>query len=142
MEEPPPAETITLQDIALWLGRRVPEAWKTAALRRLWMADPAIRDFVGLADYAWDWNTPGGMPGYGRLDALDNVAKLLERAIGAPEPPAPPPPAPPPPAPAQASLPPPAPAMPPPDAAPAPPPTPAAVAAPPPRRRGGGATPA
>jgi hypothetical protein len=77
-----PVETVELEDIAAWLKRNVPEAWKTAALRRLWVGDPAIRDFIGPADYAWDWNTPGGVPGVGPLRAMDDVAKLLARAIG------------------------------------------------------------
>jgi hypothetical protein len=37
------------------------------ALREIWRTDPAVRDFVGPADYAWDWNTPGDAPGYGPL---------------------------------------------------------------------------
>ena len=82
VEEPPPVETVELHDIAAWLKRNVPEAWKSAALRRLWVGDPAIRDFIGPADYAWDWNTPGGVPGVGPLRAMDDVAKLLARAIG------------------------------------------------------------
>ena len=86
LEIPPSAETIDLDEIAGWLKRNVPPAWKTAALRRLWVADPAIRDFIGMADYAWDWNTPGGAPGYGPLRAADDVAALLKRVIGAPEP--------------------------------------------------------
>ncbi|MCW3474158.1 DUF3306 domain-containing protein [Limobrevibacterium gyesilva] len=95
VEIPPPAETIDLADIAGWLKRNVPDAWKTAALRRLWLSDPAIRDFIGPADYAWDWNTPGGAPGYGPLQAMDDVGKLLARAIGAPPPKETPPEAPP-----------------------------------------------
>ncbi|MDJ1159616.1 DUF3306 domain-containing protein [Chelatococcus sp. SYSU_G07232] len=83
IEELPPVDTIGPDtDLTAWLKRKVPESWKQAALRRLWSADPAIRDFVGPADYAWDWNTPGGMPGYGPLGASDDVEKLLARAMG------------------------------------------------------------
>ncbi len=78
-EEPPALEGLPLGEIAGWLKRNVPQAWKTAAMRRLWVADPGIRDFVGLADYAWDWNGPGGaVP----MTALDNMAELLMRAMG------------------------------------------------------------
>ena len=86
LEIPPAADTIDLAEIAGWLKRNVPPAWKTAALRRLWVADPAIRNFVGMADYAWDWNTPGGAPGYGPLRAVDDVAALLQRLAAPPEP--------------------------------------------------------
>ncbi len=133
MEEPPILDSLGLDEIGPWLKRRVPEAWKTAALRRIWVTDPGIRGFVGLADYAWDWNTPGGAPFYGPLQAIDNVADLLQRALGT--------------APREPELP-------VEEAAPVvvagpaeTPPTPAALPAPvpesgpPPRRRGGGAAP-
>jgi hypothetical protein len=55
-------------------------------MRRIWLDDPAIRNFIGPADYAWDWNVPGGAPGYGPMRALDDLARLLDRAIGTPEP--------------------------------------------------------
>jgi len=87
MEEPPPAESIPLEEIASWMSRRVPDAWRQIALRRLWVSDPTIAGFIGPADYAWDWNTPGGAPGWGPLRAIDDVAKLLARAIGEPLPP-------------------------------------------------------
>lgn len=90
-EIPPPAETIPLEDIAGWMGRRLPEGWREIALRRVWSADTAIRDFVGLADYDWDWNLPvgaaGAAPGWGPLRATDDMVRLLARAIGEPEPP-------------------------------------------------------
>jgi hypothetical protein len=84
IEEPPPAETVALEDIAHWLRRNVPEAWRQTALRRLWVTDPVIRDYIGPADYAWDWNTPGGAPGYGPLQAIDDVEKLLAHLAGEP----------------------------------------------------------
>lgn len=83
-ETPPALETVELAEIAGWLRRNVPEAWKQAALRRLWREDAQIRGFVGLADYAGDWNTPGGVPGFGPLGALDDLADLLARAMGTP----------------------------------------------------------
>lgn len=88
-EIPPPVDSIALDEMAGWLKRRVPEAWRQAALRRLWVADPVIRNFIGPADYAWDWNIPGNAPGWGPLRALDDVGKLLARAIGEPLPPPP-----------------------------------------------------
>ena len=81
VEEPPPVAELTLEDLTGWLRRNVPEAWRRAALRRLWVDDPMIREFIGPADYAWDWNAPDGVPGYGPLRAVDDVAKLLAQVI-------------------------------------------------------------
>lgn len=73
-------------DLAPWLARNVPEAWKLAALRRAWSADPAIRDFKGLADYDLDYNTPGAAPGYGPLTESDDVKAMVRRIFGEPDP--------------------------------------------------------
>jgi hypothetical protein len=82
VEVPPDATTIPLEDITAWLGRNIPEGWREIALRRIWSADVSIRDFIGPADYAWDWNTPGGAPGWGPMRAADDMMRLLSRAIG------------------------------------------------------------
>jgi hypothetical protein len=79
---PPPADTIPLEEIGAWLSKRLPEGWREVALRRVWSADAAIRDHVGLADYAWDFTVPDGVPGWGPLTAADDLARLLARAIG------------------------------------------------------------
>ena len=48
------------------MQKGVPEALRNAALRKMWVLDPSIRNYVGEAlDYAWDWNAPGGVPGSG-----------------------------------------------------------------------------
>jgi hypothetical protein len=90
VEIPPPADSIPIEDITAWLGKRLPDGWREAALRRLWSSDIAIRDFVGPADYAWDWNTPGMAPGWGPLRTADDIVRLLARAIGEDTPPEPP----------------------------------------------------
>jgi hypothetical protein len=83
LEDLPPIESIDAStDLTAWLRKKVPEEWKQAALSRVWAADPAISQFTGLADYAWDWNAPDGVPGFGPLRASDNVAELLAQAIG------------------------------------------------------------
>lgn len=82
IEIPPDAATIPIEDITAWLGRNIPEGWREIALRRMWSADLSIRDFIGPADYAWDWNTPGGAPGWGPMRAADDMVRLLARAIG------------------------------------------------------------
>jgi hypothetical protein len=55
-----------------------------AALRRAWVADPAIRDFVGIAENQWDFNDPNAIPGFGSLGPLDDVRRLVAQVIGEP----------------------------------------------------------
>jgi hypothetical protein len=86
-EVPPPVETIPVEEIGPWLKRRVPQAWRVLALRRLWVSDAAIAGFIGPADYQFDWEALGGSPGWGPLRAVDDIADLLTRAIGAHRPP-------------------------------------------------------
>lgn len=67
----PPVEEITdPADFSRYLRKGVPLVLRNAAMRRLWMLDPAIRHYVDPAlDYAYDWNIPGGVPGNGALAA-------------------------------------------------------------------------
>lgn len=69
-------------NIALFMQRGVPDAIRNAALRKMWALVPAIRDFRTPAEYDFDWNTPGGAPGYGPLTESDNVAEMIERILG------------------------------------------------------------
>src|SRR5437879_6035193 len=63
-----PLESIGAEtDIRAFLAAGVPPELTRAALRRAWLSDPKIRNFVGLADYDWDFNTPGSMAGFGIL---------------------------------------------------------------------------
>jgi hypothetical protein len=83
LEDLPPIDSIDAStDLTPWLKKKLPENWKRAALSRVWAADPAISQFTGLADYAWDWNAPDGVPGFGPLRATDDVVQLLAQAIG------------------------------------------------------------
>lgn len=92
--EPEPVEPPSLDlvdkdfDLAPWLKQNVPESWKLAALRRAWESDPAIAGFENPArDYALDWNTPGGAPGYGPLTESDDVGAMVRSIFGGePEP--------------------------------------------------------
>jgi hypothetical protein len=78
----PPIESLTADsDIAAFLRPQVPAALRTAALRRAWTLDPAIRDYVGPADYAWDYNAADGMAGFS-LELGGDVKRLLAQAIG------------------------------------------------------------
>lgn len=75
----PPIDEITAAtDIRAYLAPGVPAELTRAALRRAWLADPTIRDFVGIAENQWDFNDPNGIPGFGPLeDAARLVAQLL-----------------------------------------------------------------
>ncbi|SFU65424.1 Protein of unknown function [Methylobacterium sp. 174MFSha1.1] len=70
-------------DLTPFLRAGVPRALRNAALRRMWSVDPAIRDFVSEArEYAYDWNTPGGVPGTGGLISAEEVQAMVERVFG------------------------------------------------------------
>lgn len=85
----PPLETLTAEsDFLPFLARNVPALLKRAAMRRMWSLDIGIRDYVGPADYAWDYNAVGGVPG-SSLDLIGDIGKHLAQAIGAMPPPAP-----------------------------------------------------
>jgi Protein of unknown function (DUF3306) len=58
-------------DIGAFLKSGVPAELTRAALRRAWASDPAIRDFIGIAENQWDFNDPDGIPGFGPLLATD-----------------------------------------------------------------------
>jgi hypothetical protein len=74
----PPIESISAQtDISGFLAAGVPPELTRAALRRAWASDPKIRNFVGLADYAWDFNAAGSMAGFGPLEMTDEVGKVV-----------------------------------------------------------------
>lgn len=78
-------------DIGAFLQSGVPAELTRAALRRAWASDPAIRDFIGIAENQWDFNDPDGIPGFGPLLAttgapavppqvsskLESIAKAL-----------------------------------------------------------------
>ena len=79
----PPIESITADsDIRAFLAPGVPPELTRAALRRAWTADPRIRDFVGLADYDWDFVTPGAITGFGSLEMTDELRRQVARMVG------------------------------------------------------------
>jgi hypothetical protein len=83
----PPIDSITAEsDIRAFLAPGVPPELTRAALRRAWVADPKIRDFVGLADYAWDFTAPDSITGFGPLPMTDElrrqVAEMVGRSLG------------------------------------------------------------
>ena len=70
-------------DITGFLRKGVPEHLRNAALRKSWALDPAIRNYVNPAlDYAYDWNTPGGVPGGSEIGSGMDVARLVSQIMG------------------------------------------------------------
>jgi hypothetical protein len=69
-------------DIRGFLQRGVPAELTRDALRRAWANDPAIRDFIGIAENQWDFNDPDAIPGFGPLPEGCDVASLLSKALG------------------------------------------------------------
>jgi hypothetical protein len=79
----PPVESITAgSDIRAFLQSGVPAELTKAALRRAWTTDPAIRDFIGLAENQWDFTDPTAIPGFGPLEPGDDVRRLVAQAMG------------------------------------------------------------
>jgi hypothetical protein len=70
-------------DIIAFLRAGVPAELVRAALRRAWTSDPAIRDFIGIAENQWDFNDPNAIPGFGPLaaseDGVDILAQISSR---------------------------------------------------------------
>lgn len=64
-------------DIIAFLGAGVPAALMRAALRRAWTSDPAIRDFIGIAENQWDFNDPNAIAGFGPLAATESSVDIL-----------------------------------------------------------------
>lgn len=69
-------------DIRAFLDPRVPTGLQNQALRRAWRLDPVIDTFIEVAENQYDWNTPGGAPGYGPLEAVADLPQLLAQATG------------------------------------------------------------
>jgi hypothetical protein len=79
----PPIESIVAgSDIRAFLQKGVPAALTKAALRQAWTADPAIRDFIEVAENQWDFTDPTAIPGFGSMQAGDNLRQLVGQAMG------------------------------------------------------------
>src|SRR6185295_4674142 len=79
----PPIDSINaITDVRDFLRAGVPAELTRAALRRAWSADPAIRDFIGLAENSWDFTAPDTIPGFGPLNASpDEIRQLVDQII-------------------------------------------------------------
>lgn len=82
----PALETVaTREDLAPFLRKGMPKALRNAAMRKMWSLNPTISGYLDPArDYAYDWNVPDGVPGYGGFltpeQAADAVRKFLTPA--------------------------------------------------------------
>jgi hypothetical protein len=86
LESLPKLEELTKDtDMTVFFKSGVPESVRNAALRKSWALDPAIRNYVNPAlDYAYDWNTPGGVPGTGELAPGTDIARMVAQVFGEP----------------------------------------------------------
>jgi hypothetical protein len=83
LKDLPPIESITAAtDIRPFLAPGVPADVARAALRRAWAADPQIRNFVGLAEYDWDFHDPGAMAGFDTLEMTEELKAAVSRLFG------------------------------------------------------------
>ncbi|MCZ8315668.1 DUF3306 domain-containing protein [Phreatobacter sp.] len=85
-ELPKVEDLVPGQSVSAFMQPWVPTPLRNAALQRMWLLDPAIRDYVSPAlDYAYDYNTPGAAPGFGPIettkDMVREVAELFDRAL-------------------------------------------------------------
>jgi hypothetical protein len=78
---PPLDSIVSGSDIRAFLKKGVPAELTRAALRRAWTTDPAIRDFIGLAENQWDFTDPTTVPGFGPLKAADDLRQLVSQAV-------------------------------------------------------------
>src|SRR5688572_12275154 len=88
----PPIESIGPEtDIRAFLQKGIPPELTRAALRQVWTSDPAIRNFIGIAENQYDFATGSDIPGFGPLTPADDVARMVRQIMGegVPRPPAP-----------------------------------------------------
>ncbi|MCA0423841.1 MAG: DUF3306 domain-containing protein [Proteobacteria bacterium] len=64
-------------DITGFLQKGVPETLRNAALRKMWETNVAIRDYIGPADYQWDFNAASPFVGYGGMTPGTDIAGLV-----------------------------------------------------------------
>ena len=80
----PPIESITAEtDIRAFLAPGVPLALTREALRRAWVVDPKIRDFIEVAENQWDFTAPG-VPGFDLSPPTGDIKQMLAQILGDP----------------------------------------------------------
>jgi hypothetical protein len=81
----PPIESITAaSDVRAFLAPGIPVELSRAALRRAWVTDPAIRDFLGVAENQWDFTKPEEVPGFGPLELTPEVRRIIAELVADP----------------------------------------------------------
>jgi hypothetical protein len=79
----PALDSITAStDIRAFLAPGVPLDLQRAALRKAWSADPAIRDYIGLSENAFDFNAGEGLAGFGPIEMTEELRRLVARIVG------------------------------------------------------------
>ena len=82
----PSIDSITADtDITVFLQAGVPAKLTEVALRRAWVSDSVIRDFIGIAENQWDFTDPTTIPGFGPLRGMDDKLNLATQATGIPD---------------------------------------------------------
>jgi hypothetical protein len=71
--------------ISLFLRSGVPAELTVAALRRAWVSDPVIRDFIGIAENQWDFTNPTTIPGFGPLHEAGDKLNLVAQTVPTPD---------------------------------------------------------
>jgi hypothetical protein len=78
----PPIESLGPgSDVSAYLAAGVPPELTRAALRSAWRNDPAVREFIEIADNQWDFNMAEAMPGFGPLGTADEARNLVAQAL-------------------------------------------------------------
>ena len=79
----PSLDSITAEtDIRPFMAAGVPMSLRQAALRRVWVADPAIRDFIGIAENQWDFTPGGNAPGFDFSPPVGDVKRMVAEIFG------------------------------------------------------------
>ena len=79
----PSIESITAEtDIRPFLTAGVPAALRQAALRRMWVADPKIRDFIEMAENQFDFTAAGDIPGFDFAAPTGDIRRMIAEIFG------------------------------------------------------------
>ena len=78
----PSLDSITGEtDIRPFLAVGVPASLREAALKRMWMIDPHVREIVDLAEYAWDFTKPG-VTGFDLSPPTGDIKRMIADIFG------------------------------------------------------------
>jgi hypothetical protein len=85
-----PLDELTVEsDFTQFLQKGVPDVLRSAALRKMWVLDPILSAPDRFAEYAWDFNDPLAMPGFGPMEAGFDPSTMLRQIMGEKDPEAP-----------------------------------------------------